>query len=290
MKHYNPVLESVSPDVGSSFTCLKYSSNENIKTNFWHYHPEIELIFLFGGSGKRQIGSNISYFTDGDLILIGSNLPHCGMTNENTKNEYEVVIQFSMDFLGSQFWKAPEMMRISSLLEKAKSGIVYGEEVKKALKSRIDALTEASSLTKLMILVEILDELSQTQDYKILNASKYYLQTQKEDNDRISVIFNYVKDHFKEQITLETVAELSNMTVPSFCRYFKKITNKTFTQFVNEYRITHSLKLLAEQPMSITEVCFDSGFNNFSYFNKTFKEHTQKSPSQYRKEFSNILA
>ena len=290
MKHYNPVLESVSPDVGSSFTCLKYSRNENIKTNFWHYHPEIELIFLYKGSGKRQIGSNISYFTDGDLILIGSDLPHCGMTNENTKNDYEVVIQFSMDFLGSEFWKAPEMMQISALLEKAKSGIVYGEEVKKALKSKIDALTEASSLSKLMILVEILDQLSQTQDYKILNASKYYLQTQKEDNDRISVIFNYVKDHFKEPITLETVAELSNMTVPSFCRYFKKITNKTFTQFVNEYRITHSLKLLAEQPMSITEVCFDSGFNNFSYFNKTFKEHTQKSPSQYRKEFSNILA
>ena len=290
MKHYNPVLESVSPDVGSSFTCLKYHCDENIKSNFWHYHPEIELIFVHKGSGKRQIGSNISYFTDGDLILIGSNLPHCGMTNENTKNEYEVVIQFSKEFLGQDFWKAVEMNRISALLEKAKSGIVFGEDFKKALKPKIDALTESHSLTKLLLLIEVLDQMSLTQDYKILNASKYYLQTQKEDNDRINVIFNYVKDHFKEQITLETVAELSNMTVPSFCRYFKKITNKTFTQFVNEYRITHSLKLLAEQPMSITEVCFDSGFNNFSYFNKTFKEHTQKSPSQYRKEFSNILA
>ncbi|WP_313600465.1 AraC family transcriptional regulator [Epilithonimonas vandammei] len=290
MKHYNPVLESVSPDVGSSFTCLKYYRDENIKSNFWHYHPEIELIFVHKGSGKRQIGSNISYFTDGDLILIGSNLPHCGMTNENTKNEYEVVIQFSKEFLGQDFWKAVEMNRISALLEKAKSGIVFGEDFKKALKPKIDALTESHSLTKLLLLIEVLDQMSLTQDYKILNASKYYLQTQKEDNDRINVIFNYVKDHFKEQITLETVAELSNMTVPSFCRYFKKITNKTFTQFVNEYRITHSLKLLAEQPMSITEVCFDSGFNNFSYFNKTFKEHTQKSPSQYRKEFSNILA
>lgn len=290
MKHYNPVLESVSPDVGSSFTCLKYYRDENIKSNFWHYHPEIELIFVHKGSGKRQIGSNISYFTDGDLILIGSNLPHCGMTNENTKNEYEVVIQFSKEFLGQDFWKAVEMSRISALLEKAKSGIVFGEDFKKALKPKIDALTESHSLSKLLLLIEVLDQMSLTQDYKILNASKYYLQTQKEDNDRINVIFNYVKDHFKEQITLETVAELSNMTVPSFCRYFKKITNKTFTQFVNEYRITHSLKLLAEQPMSITEVCFDSGFNNFSYFNKTFKEHTQKSPSQYRKEFSNILA
>lgn len=290
MKHYSPVLESVSPDVGSSFTCLKYLRDENIKTNFWHYHPEIELIFVYKGSGKRQIGSNISYFTDGDLILIGSNLPHCGMTNENTKNEYEVVIQFSKEFLGQDFWKAVEMSRISALLEKAKSGIVFGEDFKKALKPKIDALTESHSLSKLLLLIEVLDQMSLTQDYKILNASKYYLQTQKEDNDRINVIFNYVKDHFKEQITLETVAELANMTVPSFCRYFKKITNKTFTQFVNEYRITHALKLLAEQPMSITEVCFDSGFNNFSYFNKTFKEHTQKSPSQYRKEFSNILA
>jgi AraC-like DNA-binding protein len=290
MKHNSPTFEAVSPGIGSSFTCLKFLRNENIKSHIWHYHPEIELIFVCGGSGKRQIGSNISYFTDGDLILIGSNLPHCGMTNENTKNDYEVVIQFPVDFLGSDFWKATEMNRILSMLETAKSGIVFGEEVKNALKTKIEALTEATSLNKLLILIEILDELSHTNDYKILNASKYYLQTQKEDNDRINVIFNYVKDHFKEQITLETVAELSNMTVPSFCRYFKKITNKTFTQFVNEYRITHSLKLLAEQPMSITEVCFDSGFNNFSYFNKTFKEHTQMSPSQYRKEFSNILA
>ncbi len=290
MKHNSPTFEAVSPGIGSSFTCLKFLRNENIKSHIWHYHPEIELIFVCGGSGKRQIGSNISYFTDGDLILIGSNLPHCGMTNENTKNDYEVVIQFPVDFLGSDFWKATEMNRILSMLETAKSGIVFGEEVKNALKTKIEALTEATSLNKLLILIEILDELSHTNDYKILNASKYYLQTQKEDNDRINIIFNYVKDHFKEQITLETVAELSNMTVPSFCRYFKKITNKTFTQFVNEYRITHSLKLLAEQPMSITEVCFDSGFNNFSYFNKTFKEHTQMSPSQYRKEFSNILA
>ncbi|MFC4163595.1 AraC family transcriptional regulator [Epilithonimonas zeae] len=290
MKHNSPTFEAVSPDIGSSFTCLKFNRNENIKSHIWHYHPEIELIFVCGGSGKRQIGSNISYFSDGDLILIGSNLPHCGMTNENTNNDYEVVIQFPMDFLGSEFWQAKEMNKIAVLLEAAKSGIVFGDEVKNALKTKMEALAEATSLAKLMILIEILDELSHTQDYKILNASKYYLQTQKEDNDRISVIFNYVKDHFKEQITLETVAELSNMTVPSFCRYFKKITNKTFTQFVNEYRITHSLKLLAEQPMSITEVCFDSGFNNFSYFNKTFKEHTQKSPSQYRKEFSNILA
>ncbi|GAA4156477.1 AraC family transcriptional regulator [Chryseobacterium ginsenosidimutans] len=289
MKHSHPSFEAVKPNIGSSFTSLKFLRNENIKSHVWHYHPEVELIFVCGGSGKRQIGSNISYFTEGDLVLMGSNLPHCGMTNENTKNDYEMVIQFKPDFLGETIWELPEMQRIASLLEKSKAGIVFSENVKKTIGKKIVEMHESSSLERLVRFIEILDTLASTQDYRILNAGKYYLQTQVEDNERINIIFNYVKDHFKEQITLDEIADLANMKVPSFCRYFKKITNKTFTQFVNEYRITHSLKLLAEQPLSITEVCFESGFNNFSYFNKTFKEYIQKSPSQYRKEFNYFM-
>ncbi|REC42660.1 MULTISPECIES: AraC family transcriptional regulator [Chryseobacterium] len=289
MKHSHPAFEAVKPNIGSSFTSLKFLRNENIKSHVWHYHPEIELIFVCGGSGKRQIGSNISYFSDGDLVLMGSNLPHCGMTNENTNNDYEMVIQFKPDFLGENFFELPEMQKISALLEKSKAGIVFSENIKKQIGQQIVVMHESASLEKLMKFLEILDALASTSDYRILNAGKYYLQTQVEDNERINLIFNYVKDHFKEQITLEQVADLANMRVPSFCRYFKKITNKTFTQFVNEYRITHSLKLLAEQPLSITEVCFESGFNNFSYFNKTFKEYIQKSPSQYRKEFNFLI-
>jgi AraC-like DNA-binding protein len=272
MKHANPAFEAIKPNIGSSFTSLKFQRNENIKSHVWHYHPEVELIFVCKGSGKRQIGSNISYFSDGDLVLIGSNLPHCGLTNENTNNDYEMVIQFKPDFLGENIWETPEMQRISALLEKSKAGIVFEENIKKTVGKKIADMHEMSSLKKLLAFLEILDELATTQQYRILNAGKYYLQTQVEDNERINHIFNYVKDHFKEQISLEEIADLANMKVPSFCRYFKKITNKTFTQFVNEYRITHSLKLLAEQPLSITEVCFESGFNNFSYFNKTIKE------------------
>ncbi|SEM30448.1 AraC family transcriptional regulator [Chryseobacterium taichungense] len=289
MKHSHPAFEAIKPNIGSSFTSLKFLRNENIKSHVWHYHPEVELIFVCKGSGKRQIGSNISYFSDGDLVLIGSNLPHCGLTNENTNNDYEMVIQFKPDFLGENIWETPEMHRISALLEKSKAGIVFEENIKKTVGKKIADMHEMSSLNKLISFLEILDELATTQDYRILNAGKYYLQTQVEDNERINHIFNYVKDHFKEQITLEEIADLANMKVPSFCRYFKKITNKTFTQFVNEYRITHSLKLLAEQPLSITEVCFESGFNNFSYFNKTFKEYIKKSPSQYRKEFNYFM-
>lgn len=289
-KYQNPAFEAVQPNIGSSFTLLKFGRNENIKSHVWHYHPEVELVFVCGGSGKRQIGSNISYFTNGDLNLIGSNLPHCGMTNEQTNNDYEVVIQFLPDVLGETFWKSPEMEKINTLVNKAKAGIVFGEKTKKSIQKKLSEMLETvTPLKRLMKLIEILEFLSDTKDYKTLNAGKYFLHTQVEDNERINLIFNYVKDHFNDQITLEEVATLSNMTVPSFCRYFKKITNKTFTQFVNEYRIIHSLKLLSEQPISINEVCYQSGFNNFSYFNKTFKEYTGKSPSQYRKEFSNII-
>lgn len=289
MKHHSPAFEAINPNIGSSFTSLKFQRNENIKSHVWHYHPEIELILVKGGSGKRQIGSNISYFTEGDLVLIGSNLPHCGLTNENTNNDYEMVIQFKPDFLGEKIWGNPEMKKIHAMLEKSKSGMVFGDDVKKIMRKKISQMHQSESLEKLLKFFEILHELSVTDDYRILNAGKYYLQTQVEDNERINHIFNYVKDHFKEQITLDEIAGLANMKVPSFCRYFKKITNKTFTQFVNEYRITHSLKLLAEKPLSITDVCFESGFNNFSYFNKTFKEYIKKSPSQYRKEFNYVM-
>ncbi|MEM8765568.1 MAG: AraC family transcriptional regulator, partial [Bacteroidota bacterium] len=102
-------------------------------------------------------------------------------------------------------------------------------------------------------------------------------------------VFNHVKQNFKEDISLDEMADMVSMTVPSFCRYFKKITNKTFTQFVNEYRLVHASKLLAEQPMSITQVCFESGFNNFSHFNKSFKAFTGQNPSEYRNQLKAVL-
>ena len=128
-----------------------------------------------------------------------------------------------------------------------------------------------------------------TLEFKILNAGGFFMETQIQDNNRINIVFNYVKDHFQEQISLDVVAEMASMTVPSFCRYFKKITKKTFTKFVNEYRIVHASKLLAEKPIGITEVCYESGFNNFSHFNKLFKEFTGKSASQYRQELKSVI-
>lgn len=289
MKKIRPSFEVVEPSFGSSFYYSKYVENANNKAHLWHYHPEIEMVFVNGGSGKRQIGSHVSYYTNGDLILIGSNLPHCGFTDTHTGNKNETVIQMKPDFLGNDFLKLQEVKPILELFDKAKGGIAFGAEAIQAVGNRIEKMESQLPFERLLTLLSVLKELEKSADFKILNASGFSMEMQVQDTDRINMVFNYVKDHFLEEISLDSVAEMTSMTVPSFCRYFKKITKKTFTKFVNEYRIVHASKLLAEKPMSIANICFESGFHNFSHFNKLFKEFTGKSASQYRQELKAII-
>lgn len=289
MKKIRPSFEVVEPSFGSSFFYSTYVENANNTAHLWHYHPEIEIVFVNGGAGKRQIGSHISYYTDGDLILIGSNLPHCGFTDTNTGNKTETVIQLRTDFLGSGFLEKVETKCLQELFDKAKGGIAFGQTVKDAVGDKLELMDKQPPFERLLTLLGVLKELESATDYQILNASGFSIETQLQDNDRISMVFNYVKDHFLEEISLEAVAEMSSMTVPSFCRYFKKITKKTFTKFVNEYRIVHASKLLAEKQTSIANISYESGFNNFSHFNKLFKEFTGKSASQYRRELKSII-
>jgi AraC-like DNA-binding protein len=284
-----PILKAVEPSFGSSFTYMKFDKNRVNRYTEWHYHPEIELVFVNGGSGKRQIGSNLSYYTNGTLILVGSNLPHCGFTDELTGNRSETVVQMKRNFLGADFFDIPEMEKVKNLFEIAKSGVVFYGETKAILGHKLETLETKNNFERLQTLLDVLYGLSTTDEFRILNAEGFSMSTDKKDNDRINIVFNYAKSRFKEEITLKEIANLANMTIPSFCRYFKKMTNKTFTQFVNEYRLVHASKLLAEQPLSITEVCFESGFNNFSHFNKSFKKFTGLSPSKYRNELKEII-
>ncbi|RVT79725.1 AraC family transcriptional regulator [Flavobacterium sufflavum] len=288
MKSNLPTLKIIEPSFGSSFTLTKYDINYN--SHFWHYHPEIELIFVNGGAGKRQVGSHISYYNNGDLTLIGSNLPHCGFTDELTGNKNEIVIQMKPDFLGEHFFNIPEMVNIKNLLQQAKSGITFGGKTKRKIGKKIGKMEDQTPFERLLSIIEIFNELElATEDATVLNAQGFRMEMHVQDNERINYIFNHVKDNFKEPIRLEEIAEKVSMTVPSFCRYFKKITHKTFTKFVNDYRLVHACKLLAEKPISISAIAFESGFNNFSHFNKSFKEFTGKNASEYRHELKSFL-
>jgi len=289
MKLTTPSFEKITTSRGESVLVRQFSEKARNSRPYWHYHPELELVYVNGGSGKRHIGSHLSYFHEGELVLIGSNLPHQGFTDRLNGNETETVVQMIPDFLGPDFFTISEMSSIRLMFERAKSGLSFYGETKMAVGRKVEELFESDPFDRVVKLLGVLHDLSHSPEYNILNAEGFSLEIAKQDNERINVALNHVRKNFQHPIGLGEMSDLISMTVPSFCRYFKKLTGKTFTRFVNEYRLVHAAKLLSEEQMSITEVCFESGFSNYSHFTKLFKEFFGKSPSNYRSEVKQFL-
>lgn len=279
-----PSFEKVEPSFGHSFTLKRFDNSNPNSERFWHFHPEMELIYISGGTGKRHIGNHMSYYNDGDLILIGPNLPHFGFTHRFSNNK-EIVIQWKKDFLGDQVLQIPEMTHITKLLERSAQGLVFLGNTKEIIGARLDDILVMNPYERLIGFLNLLDILAKSDEYETLNAHDVALGINQSESERIDKVYKYIRTNFMDgSIKLETVANLVNMTVPSFCRYFKSRARKTFTEVVNEFKVVHATKLLAETELPISHVCFDSGFNNFSNFNRYFKRITGKSPSEYRKE------
>jgi len=284
-----PTLKKITPSFGSSLLVKKHEEFLKLEKPYWHFHPEIELVYVNKGKGKRHVGNHISYFNNSQLVLIGSNLPHIGYMDRMTTNGSETLIQFKPDFLGEHFFKIPEMTIINNLFERAKNGIRFNIDIKKSVGPKIEALVDLHGSEQIISFLQILQELATTDDYTLLNADGFAFEAIPQDSDKIEMVYNYINEHYKDHITLDEIADLVSMTVPAFCRYFKKATGKTFTKLVNEYRIVHATKLLTETTISIADVSFECGFNNFSHFNKLFKEFTGKSASKYRNEVKNLI-
>ncbi|OIQ30987.1 MAG: AraC family transcriptional regulator [Bacteroidetes bacterium MedPE-SWsnd-G2] len=283
------VLEKLSPDFGNSLKVFQHTKDVHVNKAFWHFHPEIELSYVNKGKGKRHIGNHISYFNNSQLLLIGANLPHNGFTDRFTSTGSETIIQFKEDFLGAHFFKIPEMTVINRLLERAKKGVLFNVETKRTVGPKIQELNSLTGFARIMKFLEILQDLALSEHYRLLNVDGFAFEAEPQDNAKIDAIFKHINTNFKRTIPLDEIADLVSMTVPAFCRYFKKVTGKTFTKVVNEYRVVHATKLLLESYDSITDISFECGFNNFSHFNKLFKEITGKSASQYRKEMRIII-
>jgi AraC-like DNA-binding protein len=281
-----PQLEKIDPHFEASFSVRSFENNNTEERPFWHFHPELEIAYIQDGSGKRHIGSHLSYYKKGDLIMMGPNLPHLGFTNRFARGQKEVVVQMKEDFLGNGVLEIPEMKEIKKLFKRSRNGIRFHGNTKRLVGERLSDLVHMNNFERVTSFLTILQILATTEEYTNLNAGNLALETQVSDNDRIKVIFKHVRENFKENITLNEVSILINMTVPAFCRYFKRITKKTFITFLNEFRVVHACKLIAEEHMTITEVCYECGYNNFSHFAKNFKKVTDKTPTQYRKELS----
>lgn len=284
------VLEPLQPLAGSSIIYRKFSDELPNGDPVWHYHPEIELVYIRRGNGKRHIGNHISYYTEGDLILIGPNVPHYGFTDRLTQRNTEIVLQFRKDFLGLGAGEISEFRRIFELLRRAEQGISFNGRIRHKVGEILDQMSVQSSLERLLSLISALHLLASSEEYQLLNTSSVALESRIEEKSRIKNIYDYVRVNFQQEIRLDEMANLVSMTVPSFCRYFKNNTKKTFSQFVNEFRVIHACKLLSETRRSIADIAFECGYNNFSHFNKQFKAICNQSPSEYRKQFKIIIS
>jgi AraC-like DNA-binding protein len=288
MENDKPTLEQINPFVEASIYIRAFEHPSQNQYKFWHYHRETEILYVNKGSGKRYAGSHFSYFNSGQLIMVGPFLPHYTFIDPQVSGQVKYSIQMREGFPGVSMLMLPEMQPVKKLLERAVYGIAFSREIKLKVGKKIEKLMEYKSLDQFIRFLEILKDLAEAEDYQILNTAEFQVEIIPQDYERLNKIFNFVRENFKRQISLDEAADKASMTSPSFARYFKKVTGKTFTHFVNEYRLVHASKLLAEAAESVTDVCFESGFNNFSHFNKQFKAYSGKSPTEYRKEMKQV--
>ena len=199
--------------MGHSYKCASFDANApNHEKLRWHYHPEVELVYINSGVGKRQVGTHLSNYTDGDLILIGSYLPHTGFTKDFDKGQKEIVIQFKPNVFEGAFQNIEELKMISQLLELSKKGIVFSGPIKEDIGLRMEGLKYESQIDGFLTFIKILHDLALTKHKEILNAAGYAFISSPIENKRLKIIFNYIRDHFMDPIALEDISSEVFMT------------------------------------------------------------------------------
>jgi AraC-like DNA-binding protein len=275
-----PLLEDIGKKKGQhSFVAFAISQTQF--DFFWHYHPEYELTMIIRGKGRRLIGDNHEYFDDGDLVLIGPGLPHTWVSDGSTNGDAEaIVIQFSVDFI-ERFAELVELTAIHKLLLSAKQGIsIKGN--KSAVKGLIKNLPSKKGVEKITGLLHILNELSYLKSETLV--STYYQPLKGSENEkRINKVCQYVQKHATETLTIHKAAALIHLSPSAFCKFFKRITGTTFSDYVNDIRIANVCSQLLATDKQVAEIAYENGFETLTYFNRIFLKKKYISPSSYRK-------
>ncbi|MFD0764798.1 helix-turn-helix domain-containing protein [Mucilaginibacter lutimaris] len=275
-------LERVDFEPGKSF---KLFSPRLRNTFLWHYHPEIELVYVVADAGIRHVGTHISTYTQSDLVFIGSNIPHLNFDYRLRSDYHQIVIQLRTGFLSEAINTSPEFAAIRQLFKKADQGIAFTGETKAIAAGRLTRLGELSPYNQLMELIDIFNLLAHSKDAEILNTDQSIKDFILKDKIRMGAIYEYIDASYHQKPDVNVVAAKVNLTMAAFCRYFKRQTNMTFTDFVNQYRIEHAKNLLM-QGNNVTETCYAIGFESISYFNKLFNKIVGQNPSGFKREYS----
>jgi len=274
-------LESITSDSDSSFRILLTPRLNEIF--YWHFHPEYEIVYVETASGFRHIGDHISKYKDSDIALIGPNIPHLNFDYGVKETVDTVVVQMKENFLGQHFFSLPEIAAIKSLFEKAKSGLAFYGETKRVAGEKLKKLYSLHHFDQLVLLLQVFYLLAESNEAELLKAQPIASASMLKEQQRLHKVYHFIETHYQKNVDVNEVAELCHLTTAAFCRYFKRSTHYTFTDFLNQYRINQSKKFLLRD-MTVTEACYESGFGNISYFNKTFKKFIGENPSNFKKK------
>jgi AraC-like DNA-binding protein len=253
----------------------------------FHFHTELELVYVKEGFGERIIGNKLDTFTTGEIFFVGSNLPHEWRNDEDCSKEvaphsYSIVAYFNKGIFSNDFYNLRESNKINCLLSRAGRGIKVTGETRHIVAGKMEALVEKKDFERILGLMEILHILSVSNDIEYLVYEGYEGNIPKNTSDRLTGVFNYVNSNYSRDITLEEIARLAHLTPPAFCRLFKQKTDRPFVSYLNEVRISNACRYLTETDHNISEIAFSCGYKTISNFNRFFKKSTGFSPKVYR--------
>jgi len=257
--------------------------------NRLHQHPELQITLIQEGEGALIVGDSIGSFKGGELLLIGSNVPHWFKNEvhyfdkQSKLRARSISLFFREDSFGTSFFQLPEMTQIKEVFIKAQRGILVKGKDRENIIQQLNHIEKLTPVNRLLALIQMLQQIAESEEWEYLSNITFDPREIFSESD--NEIFQYVMDHYHKPIQLEKIAQLSNSSVSSFCRNFKLRTQKTFIQFVNEIRIGAACKLLREKENSIATIAYEVGFNNISNFNRQFKRVTGFTPTQYFRKF-----
>ena len=254
--------------------------------DLFHFHPEYQITLILKGEGTFTIGESSGKFEKGNMFIIGSNIPHVFRSGrefyENQKLiSHSLSIFFKEDSFGANFFKLPETKHIGRMFSEFNRGIKISSD-KKLLRNFLNVF-EFEGIERIKKFLDLLNEINLYEKKEYISREESFIKSNEQSDKRLNKVYNFVLNNYQKEINLKTISGIANLSEPAFCRYFKKRTRKTFSDFLNELRISEACKLLLNKDVSISEAAFEVGFNNISNFNRKFKSLLGVTPTEYSK-------
>lgn len=255
---------------------------------FWHYHPEIEIVYVEAINGISHVGKHVSGFVGSYLVLIGPNVPHLNF-DYGIETEYkQIVVQLKENFPENTIISTPEFAKIKKLLERSYLGFSFEGQTKEKVVEKLKEIQQMKSFDSLLGLIEVLNILADSSEFEQLNHEDTRVKFFLNDKIRLGTVYNYIHENYDKSPDVNIVAEMVHLSTSAFCRYFKKQTDMTFTDFVNQYRINQAKTLLLCD-VSVSEIGYTVGFDSISYFNKLFKTLVGETPTEFKKRHKSVV-